>query len=136
MGAEERPKSLISFTSPAEAERLLDMLRATPAEGYAACCEAIGAFGFGIAPEEFDRILDTDVTVDGTAFVYGAKDVTLDLNGHTITYDNAPPILFQTLLDHDYGGPMADSGTAILVLTALQVTGGHLTLYLYGGFYS
>jgi 3-oxoadipate enol-lactonase len=29
---------------PAEAERLLDMLRATPAEGYAACCEAIGAF--------------------------------------------------------------------------------------------
>jgi 3-oxoadipate enol-lactonase len=29
---------------PAEAERLLDMLRATPAEGYAACCEAIGTF--------------------------------------------------------------------------------------------
>jgi 3-oxoadipate enol-lactonase len=29
---------------PAEAERLLDMLRATPAEGYAACCEAIGVF--------------------------------------------------------------------------------------------
>ena len=29
---------------PAAAERLLGMLRATPAEGYAACCEAIGAF--------------------------------------------------------------------------------------------
>ncbi len=29
---------------PDEAERLLDMLRKTPAEGYAACCEAIGAF--------------------------------------------------------------------------------------------
>jgi len=29
---------------PAQAERLLAMLRATPAEGYAACCEAIGAF--------------------------------------------------------------------------------------------
>jgi 3-oxoadipate enol-lactonase len=29
---------------PAAAERLLDMLRATPAEGYAACCEAIGVF--------------------------------------------------------------------------------------------
>jgi 3-oxoadipate enol-lactonase len=29
---------------PQEAERLLGMLRATPAEGYAACCEAIGAF--------------------------------------------------------------------------------------------
>lgn len=30
--------------SPGEAKRLLDMLRATPPEGYAACCEAIGAF--------------------------------------------------------------------------------------------
>jgi 3-oxoadipate enol-lactonase len=29
---------------PDEAERLLTMLRETPAEGYAACCEAIGAF--------------------------------------------------------------------------------------------
>jgi 3-oxoadipate enol-lactonase len=29
---------------PAEAQRLLDMLRATTAEGYAGCCEAIGAF--------------------------------------------------------------------------------------------
>ncbi|WP_439656768.1 3-oxoadipate enol-lactonase [Lentzea sp. HUAS TT2] len=29
---------------PAEAERLLDMLRATSAEGYAGCCEAIGTF--------------------------------------------------------------------------------------------
>jgi 3-oxoadipate enol-lactonase len=30
--------------NPEEAERLLGMLRATPAEGYAACCDAIGAF--------------------------------------------------------------------------------------------
>lgn len=30
--------------SPEEAKRLLDMLRTTPAEGYAACCEAISAF--------------------------------------------------------------------------------------------
>lgn len=29
---------------PAEAERLVTMLRATPAEGYAACCEAICTF--------------------------------------------------------------------------------------------
>ncbi|MGH3435623.1 MAG: 3-oxoadipate enol-lactonase [Sciscionella sp.] len=29
---------------PAEARRLLDMLRRTPAEGYAGCCEAIGDF--------------------------------------------------------------------------------------------
>lgn len=30
--------------APAEAERLLTMLRTTPREGYAGCCEAIGAF--------------------------------------------------------------------------------------------
>jgi 3-oxoadipate enol-lactonase len=30
--------------NPAEAERLLAMLRSTPAEGYAACCEAIAEF--------------------------------------------------------------------------------------------
>lgn len=29
---------------PAEAQRLLTMLRGTPPEGYAGCCEAIGAF--------------------------------------------------------------------------------------------
>lgn len=29
---------------PERAERLLRMLRTTPREGYAACCEAIGAF--------------------------------------------------------------------------------------------
>jgi 3-oxoadipate enol-lactonase len=31
-------------THPREAERLLDMLRATTAEGYAGCCEAIATF--------------------------------------------------------------------------------------------
>ena len=35
-----------SFRSSAAAERVLDQLRATPAEGYAACCEAVGAFDF------------------------------------------------------------------------------------------
>jgi 3-oxoadipate enol-lactonase len=30
--------------NPAQAERLVQMLRDTPDEGYAACCEAIGAF--------------------------------------------------------------------------------------------
>lgn len=37
-------------------------------------------------------VLDTDVTTDGTAFAIIAKDVTFDLNGHTITYNNAAPI--------------------------------------------
>jgi hypothetical protein len=37
-------------------------------------------------------VLQTDVTTKGTAFAIIAKDVTFDLNGHTITYDNAAPI--------------------------------------------
>ena len=34
-------------------------------------------------------VLDTDVTVNGTAFVVGGANITLDLNGHTVTYGNA-----------------------------------------------
>ena len=37
-------------------------------------------------------VLRTDVTTDGTAFAIIARDITFDLNGHTITYGNAPPI--------------------------------------------
>ncbi len=50
---------------PAAAERLLGMLRATPAEGYAACCEAIGAF------DVRDRL--GDITAP-TLVVSGAED--------------------------------------------------------------
>ena len=36
--------------------------------------------------------LATDVTTSGTAFAVGAANVTLNLNGHTLTYDNTAPI--------------------------------------------
>jgi 3-oxoadipate enol-lactonase len=35
-----------AFRDSAAARRILDELRDTPAEGYAACCEAVGAFDF------------------------------------------------------------------------------------------
>jgi 3-oxoadipate enol-lactonase len=44
-GARERWFSP-SFRDSDEAERVLADLRSTPAEGYAACCEAVGAFDF------------------------------------------------------------------------------------------
>ena len=50
---------------PAAAERLLGMLRATPAEGYAACCEAIGAF------DVRDRLCDVTAP---SLVVAGAED--------------------------------------------------------------
>jgi PKD repeat protein len=37
-------------------------------------------------------VLQTDVTVDGTAFMILNKNITFDLNGHTITYGNSQPI--------------------------------------------
>ena len=36
--------------------------------------------------------LQTDVTTSGTAFVISGRNVTFDLNGHTVTYDDAAPI--------------------------------------------
>jgi len=37
-------------------------------------------------------VLQNDVTSNATCFAIGANDVTLDLGGHTVTYDNTPPI--------------------------------------------
>ena len=51
----------------------------------------------GAAPYLLDTagttyVLRTDVRAEGTAFVVGAAGVTLDLNGHTVTYgDGVPP---------------------------------------------
>jgi 3-oxoadipate enol-lactonase len=48
--------------SATEAKRLLDMLRATPPEGYAACCEAIGAFD---ARDRLGEITAPTLTIAG-----------------------------------------------------------------------
>ncbi|MEW4568952.1 PKD domain-containing protein [Tautonia sp. JC769] len=37
-------------------------------------------------------VLQTDVTVEGTAFIVLNGNITFDLNGHTITYGNSAPI--------------------------------------------
>jgi hypothetical protein len=38
-------------------------------------------------------VLRKDITVDETAFVFGAANVILDLNQHTITYGNSIPMI-------------------------------------------
>lgn len=48
---------------PGEAKRLLDMLRATPPEGYAACCEAIGTFD---VRDRLGEITAPTLTIAGT----------------------------------------------------------------------
>jgi chitodextrinase len=52
----------------------------------------------GAGPYSLDKAgttyrLMTDVSVEGTAFQITANGVTLDLNGHTVTYDQSAPIL-------------------------------------------
>jgi 3-oxoadipate enol-lactonase len=66
---------------PAAAERLLDMLRATPAEGYAACCEAIGVF------DVRDRL--QDITAP-TLVVAGAEDPATTVDMVRLLADGIP----------------------------------------------
>ena len=66
------------FADSPEARRILDDLAATPSEGYAACCEAVGAFDFRARLPE---------VVPPTLVVYGEDDpvtpssVVADLSG-------------------------------------------------------
>ena len=39
-------------------------------------------------------VLETNVSTPGTAFVLGGSGNTLNLNGYTVTYDNAAPVVF------------------------------------------
>lgn len=52
-------------------------------------------------------ILETSVTTTGTAFVVLARNVTLDLNGHAVTYGNSSPITVPN------GGFEDGSGTSV-----------------------
>ncbi|MEN6457924.1 MAG: fibronectin type III domain-containing protein [Thermoguttaceae bacterium] len=52
-------------------------------------------------------VLDTDVTVSGTAFILGGSNVTLDLNQHTVTYGNSTPVTVTN------GGFEQGSGTSV-----------------------
>ena len=51
--------------------------------------------------------LQTDVTTNGTAFVVLNKNITLDLNGHTVTYGNSAPVTVTN------GGFETGSGTSV-----------------------
>ncbi|QDU55686.1 hypothetical protein Pan181_18790 [Aeoliella mucimassa] len=54
--------------------------------------DAQGEGPYYLSQAGYTYILQTDIETDGTAFVIVAKDVIFDLNGHTVTYNNAPPV--------------------------------------------
>jgi parallel beta-helix repeat protein len=51
--------------------------------------------------------LQTDVTVDATAFIVGGENQTLNLNNHTVTYGNASPVVVAN------GGFESGTGTSV-----------------------
>ena len=75
---------------PDEAERLLDMLRATTAEGYAGCCEAIGTFD---TRAELGRI-----TVP-TLVIAGADDPATTPDMMRVIADGVPGARFEVVPD-------------------------------------
>lgn len=74
--------------NPAEAERLLMMLRTTPPEGYAGCCEAIGAF------DVRDRL--GGITVP-TLVIAGSEDPATPPDMCHVIADGIPSARFQVV---------------------------------------
>lgn len=79
-----------SFAGTGEAERLLSMLRATTAEGYAGCCEAIGTF------DVRDRLASIDVPVLAIA---GAEDPATPPDMVRVIADGVPDGRFEIVAD-------------------------------------
>ncbi len=78
-------------------------------------------------------VLQNDVASDGTCFFVAANDVTLDLNGHTVTYDNAVPI-------HLANGTFESADMSNWNLTgapaAARAAGAYLDRTVYDGAYA
>ena len=70
----------------------LVVLAVLPSPSFGAI--ALDAASVGAGPYYLDRagetyVLSDDISVPGTAFVFAAENVTLDLNGHTVTFGAA-----------------------------------------------
>ncbi len=81
-------------------------------------------------------VLQTDVTTKGTAFAITAKDITFDLNGHTITYDNAAPIVIPNGSFEQGSGPNATGWNFTNAPSASRHQGVWLYNETYEGDYS
>ena len=96
---------------PAAAERLLDMLRATPAEGYAACCEAIG---------RMDQRRDLPGIAAPALVVSGSDDPATPLSHQRVIAETIPGARWEIL------EPAAHLATAEQPQAALRLILDHL----------
>ncbi|MDG2184555.1 MAG: DUF4347 domain-containing protein, partial [Mariniblastus sp.] len=81
-------------------------------------------------------VLQTDVATAGSAFGIIAKDVVFDLNGHTVTYDNAAPI---SIVNHSFEsgtGASADGWDFTAAPSAERYQGVWIDNEVYDGDYS
>ncbi len=92
----------------------------------------------GTAPYALDQaatryVLETNVQADGTAFVVTAAGVTLDLNGHTVTYNNAAgPVVTNPDFEIDPIGATTVTGWDTSGAAATTPTIAANTDYLFG----
>jgi hypothetical protein len=80
--------------------------------------------------------LATDVTAAGTAFAMIANNITFNLNGHTITYDNASPIVVPNGSFEQGTGSVATGWDFSHASNASRFQGQYLQNQLYTGSYS
>jgi len=81
-------------------------------------------------------VLQTDVTTDGSAFAITAKDIVFDLNGHTVTYNNAAPITIANQSFESGQGASADGWDFSAAAAAERYQGVWLNNEIYDGDYS
>lgn len=81
-------------------------------------------------------ILQTNVSTDGTAFAIIADNVVFDLNGYTITYDNATPIPVSNGSFETGSGAAATGWDFTNAANAERYAGSFLANEIYDGSYS
>ncbi|MCH2181126.1 MAG: DUF4347 domain-containing protein [Mariniblastus sp.] len=81
-------------------------------------------------------VLQTDVATDGSAFAIIAKDIVFDLNGHTVTYNNAAPISIVNQSFESGQGTSADGWDFSAAPTAERYQGIWIDNEVYDGDYS
>ncbi len=78
-------------------------------------------------------VLQNNVTANGTCFTVTANNITIDLNGKTVIYDNSPPI---TVNNGSFESTLSGTWDTTGGANASRVAGTYLTPSLYEGSYA
>lgn len=98
--------------------------------------DAQGDGPYYLSAEGYTYILQTDVTTDGTAFAIIADGITFDLNGHTVTYGNAQPVIIPNGSFETGSGGIADGWVFSNAPDATRFDGDYYSNEIYDGEHS